>query len=154
MLRALPGEIAPKLALAATAELILQEWDSEDPQQWCHYAERFYRTVWRTDHGVVSAAFGLARQLTRNGNRADAVAVLDEVPATSRHFTTARLTSAVTLLSEDDSALDAVVQAIDAIGEAAALSIETHVREDAIRLCEGKVGLAAKGQNVVTVRLP
>jgi ribonuclease D len=26
--------------------------------------------------------------------------------------------------------------------------------EDAIRLCEGKVALAAKGQNVVTVRLP
>ena len=26
--------------------------------------------------------------------------------------------------------------------------------EDAMRLCDGKVALAAKGQNVVTVRLP
>ncbi len=109
VLRALPGEIAPKLALAATAELILQEWDSEDPQQWCHYAERFYRTVWRTDHGVVSAAFGLARQLTRNGNRADAVAVLDEVPATSRHFTVARMTGVLILLQ--DRPIDDITEA-------------------------------------------
>ena len=83
-----PGELAPKLALAATAELA----GSADEQ-------RFYDTVWGTDNGVISAGFGLARANSVEGNRDAAVRTLDEVPATSRHFTTARLTSAVTLLS-------------------------------------------------------
>ncbi|WP_343601203.1 serine/threonine-protein kinase PknG [Mycobacterium sp.] len=83
-----PGELAPKLALAATAELA----GSTD-------GHTFYRTVWRTDDGVISAAFGLARALAAEGDREGAVRTLDEVPASSRHFTAARLTSAVTLLS-------------------------------------------------------
>ena len=83
-----PGELAPKLALAATAELA----GNTD-------RHKFYEAVWRTNDGVISAAFGLARSLSAEGDRADAVRTLDEVPATSRHFTTARLTSAMTLLS-------------------------------------------------------
>jgi serine/threonine-protein kinase PknG len=83
-----PGELAPKLALAATAELA----GTTDEH-------KFYETVWKTNDGVISAAFGLARSLSAEGDRAGAVRTLDEVPATSRHFTTARLTSAVTLLS-------------------------------------------------------
>ncbi len=83
-----PGELAPKLALAATAEL-------------AGYTDgtNFYQTVWSTNDGVISAAFGLARTLSAQGERAGAVRTLDEVPPSSRHFTTARLTSAVTLLS-------------------------------------------------------
>ena len=84
----LPGELAPKLALAATAELA---GDTEET--------KFYRTVWSTDNGVISAGFGLARALSAGGDREGAVRTLDQVPATSRHFTTARLTSAVALLS-------------------------------------------------------
>lgn len=84
-----PGELAPKMALAATAELA----GNADEH-------KFYEAVWSTDDGVISAAFGLARSLSANGDRAGAVRTLDEVPATSRHFTTARLTSAVTLMSE------------------------------------------------------
>jgi serine/threonine-protein kinase PknG len=83
-----PGELAPKMALAATAELA----GSSDEH-------KFYKAVWKTDDGVISAAFGLARAQSVEGDRASAVRTLDEVPATSRHFTTARLTSAVTLLS-------------------------------------------------------
>ena len=88
VLDTLPGELAPKLALAATAELA----GNADER-------KFYHTVWRTDNGVISAGFGLARWQSTEGNRDAAVRTLDEVPATSRHFTTARLTSAVTLLS-------------------------------------------------------
>lgn len=99
VLNVLPGEIAPKLALAATAELVLQHWDSPDPEQWRAYAEKFYATVWRTDHGVVSAAFGLSRQLIAAGRVDDAVHALDEVPATSRYFTTARMTAVLLLLT-------------------------------------------------------
>ena len=83
-----PGELAPKLALAATAELA----GNAD-------GLRFYETVWSTDNGIVSAGFGLARARSARGDREGAVRTLDAVPATSRHFTTARLTSAVTLLS-------------------------------------------------------
>ncbi|KQY08241.1 serine/threonine protein kinase [Mycobacterium sp. Root135] len=88
VLDTLPGELAPKLALAATAEL-------------CGAADerRFYKTVWNTDNGIISAGFGLARTQSADGQRDDAVTTLDQVPPTSRHFTTARLTSAVTLLS-------------------------------------------------------
>nr|WP_245649374.1 serine/threonine-protein kinase [Nocardia shimofusensis] len=99
VLRVLPGEIAPKLALAATAELILQHWDSPDREQWRAYAEKYYETVWRTDRAVVSAAFGLARQLAAAGRVDDAVRALDEVPAASRAFTTARLTAILLLLT-------------------------------------------------------
>ncbi|WP_433730468.1 serine/threonine-protein kinase PknG [Nocardia sp. CA-129566] len=99
VLEVLPGEIAPKLALAATAELVLQHWDSEDPQQWHAYAEKFYSTVWRTDHAAVSAAFGLARQLAVAGRCDDAVRALDEVPAASRQYTTARMTAVLLLLT-------------------------------------------------------
>ncbi|MGO9507447.1 MAG: serine/threonine-protein kinase PknG [Mycobacterium sp.] len=83
-----PGELAPKMALAATAELASNTDE-----------HKFYEAVWTTDDGVISAAFGLARSLSAQGDRARAIRTLDEVPATSRHFTTARLTSAVTLLS-------------------------------------------------------
>ena len=88
VLDTLPGELAPKLALAATAELC----GSSDPRT-------FYKTVWNTDNGIISAGFGLARALSADVQRDQAVTTLDQVPATSRHFTTARLTSAVTLLS-------------------------------------------------------
>jgi serine/threonine-protein kinase PknG len=84
----LPGELAPKLAVAATAELASSTAE-----------EQFYRTVWWTDDSVISAGFGLARARSAIGERKAAVRTLDEVPPTSRHFTTARLTSAVTLLS-------------------------------------------------------
>ena len=83
-----PGELAPKLALAATAEL--GGTSDELP---------YYETVWHTDNLITSAGFGLARAQSVEGDRSGAVATLDEVPVASRHFTTARLTSAVTLLS-------------------------------------------------------
>ncbi|MGK8520979.1 tetratricopeptide repeat protein [Nocardia asteroides] len=97
--RVLPGEIAPQLALAATAELVLQHWDSPDPGQWRAYAEKAYETVWRTDRTVVSAAFGLARQLAADGRVDQAVQALDAVPAASRHFTTARMTAVLLMLT-------------------------------------------------------
>lgn len=92
VLDTLPGEPAPKVALAATAELAGADNGGAPSRD-------FYRTVWSTDRGVISAGFGLARAQSADGDRDGAVRTLDQVPATSRHFTTARLTSAVTLLS-------------------------------------------------------
>ncbi|WP_443678189.1 tetratricopeptide repeat protein [Nocardia pulmonis] len=95
-----PGEIAPQLALAATAELILQTPDkSGDPDRWSRAAARYYRAVWRTNRGVTSAAFGLARRLAADGDTGAAVDTLQEVPETSRHHNAARLTGCLLLVS-------------------------------------------------------
>ncbi|MDI9936636.1 tetratricopeptide repeat protein [Rhodococcus opacus] len=135
VLQAMPGETAPKLALAATAELILQHWESSDPHQWRTFAEKYYRTVWRTDHSMVSAAFGLARQLTERGDLPGAIAALDQVPPTSRHFTMARMTSVLMLLSGkpieelDESALREAALRVAALApeESRALQMRTLV---------------------------
>jgi serine/threonine-protein kinase PknG len=81
---AVPGEAAPKLALAACAEA-RGEWAT---------ADRYYRVVWGTDRTYVSAAFGLARALIATRNRPEAFDVLCSVPETSNHHTTARLAAA------------------------------------------------------------
>jgi serine/threonine-protein kinase PknG len=95
---ALPGEAAPKVASAATAELILDTEDAPNPEQLRRLCERYYRTLWRTDHSMVSAAFGLARQLAARGDRPGAIDVLDQVPLTSRHYAEAQLMSVLMLL--------------------------------------------------------
>ncbi|MFI2334302.1 tetratricopeptide repeat protein [Nocardia rhamnosiphila] len=96
----LPGELAPPLALAATAELALQTLsDPGESDRWHAAASEFYRLVWQTNHAVVSAAFGLARRLAADGELLQAVQVLDEVPVTSRHHGTARMTGSLLLVS-------------------------------------------------------
>ncbi|MFE3445419.1 tetratricopeptide repeat protein [Nocardia sp. NPDC059180] len=96
----LPGEIAPALALAATAELMLQHLElPADTDRWHSAAMEYHRMVWRTNHGVVSAAFGLARRLAADGELLEAVGVLDQVPAASRHHVVARMTGCLMLVS-------------------------------------------------------
>ncbi|MER6052087.1 tetratricopeptide repeat protein [Streptomyces sp. NPDC001793] len=78
---AFPGEQAPKLALGISAEL-LGQWEN---------AAEYYRLVWATDRGYVSAAFGLARVRLAAGDREGAVAALESVPEASIHHTAARI---------------------------------------------------------------
>ena len=77
----LPGEAAPKLALAVCEECLGKPVP----------AARRYESVWRTDHAYLSAAFGLARTRLLTGDRDGAVAAAEAVPASSSHHTTARL---------------------------------------------------------------
>ncbi|MFE1396302.1 tetratricopeptide repeat protein [Nocardiopsis dassonvillei] len=70
----LPGELAPKLALALACERTGEH----------ETAARLFRAVWNTDRSFVSAAFGLARIRLVQGDRAAATAVLDTVPELSR----------------------------------------------------------------------
>ncbi|WP_181762914.1 serine/threonine-protein kinase [Rhodococcus spelaei] len=134
-LAALPGEIAPKLALAASAELVIGHWETEHPEKWRSFAEKYYRTVWRTDRGVVSAAFGLARQLADRGDIAGALAALDQIPVTSRHFNLARMTAVLTRLSGapideiDETALRDAARRVNALppDEGRALQLRTLV---------------------------
>ncbi|MFD9454909.1 tetratricopeptide repeat protein [Streptomyces sp. NPDC059985] len=78
---AFPGEPAPKLALGLCAE-ILGQLDN---------AAEYYRLVWTTDPGFVSAAFGLARVQLASGDRDGAVRTLESVPEASIHYTAARV---------------------------------------------------------------
>jgi len=81
VLDALPGEAAPKLALALCAERA----DTAE------LASRCYEIVWRTDRSYVSAAFGVARARFALGDRAGMAAALEAVPESSRYGVTARL---------------------------------------------------------------
>jgi serine/threonine-protein kinase PknG len=84
---ALPGEIAPKLAVAHCAELLGDR----------NKAERYYAAVWLLDRTQAGAAFGLARLRLARGDRAGAVEVMDQVASHSRH-STAAATYAVLIL--------------------------------------------------------
>jgi serine/threonine-protein kinase PknG len=76
-----PGELAPKLALALACETS-GELD---------VAESLYTTCARTDANYIApCAFGLARIRSGRGDLDGAIAALDLVPPTSRAFTQAR----------------------------------------------------------------
>jgi serine/threonine-protein kinase PknG len=76
-----PGEVAPKLALAVSAEYCGDFFA----------AARLYEVVWRTDRNYVSAAFGLARVYLAQGDRSGALDVLESVPDRSSHYVVAQL---------------------------------------------------------------
>ena len=124
VLAVLPGELAPKMAIAATAELR----GARD------VAAHYYETVWRTDHSYVSAAFGLARQRVHAGDRAGAITALDQVPTDSAHFTPAAATAIEILLDgRTPENLDEQTL-LDAGERAAALHLESTTRRATIRL--------------------
>ncbi len=81
VLDVLPGEAAPKLALAICA----QRNDAAE------LAAHFYGTVWRTDQSYVNAAFGLARACFALGDHTAMATALESVPESSRYSDTGRL---------------------------------------------------------------
>lgn len=100
-----PGEEAPKLALGYCAEICREV-------QW---AEALYQAVWRRNRLETSAAFGLARIRVSCGDRAGAVAVLDDVPKVSRHADAAAVARVLILSGR----LGESVPSPDDLGEAA-----------------------------------
>jgi serine/threonine-protein kinase PknG len=102
----LPGELAPKLALARACEL------GGEPD----VAAQLYAQCARTDAAYVAPAeFGLARLAAAAGHRDEALAAFDRIPATSRAFGDARRQRAVLLASTAGSA-----QPLDDLADAAA----------------------------------
>jgi serine/threonine-protein kinase PknG len=105
-----PGELAPKLALALACE------NGGQPD----VAELLYLTCLRTDANYTApAAFGLARiRAARHGggqgDLSEAIAALDMVPSTSRSFVAARRQRA-TLLIESGGGLDTLSAALDSV---------------------------------------
>ncbi|MFB8238726.1 tetratricopeptide repeat protein [Kitasatospora purpeofusca] len=83
--RMLPGELAPRLALALCAEYRAATDEELDA------AAAAYLSVWRNDSWHESAAFGHARTRLRRGDRAGAVSALRQIPDTSPHHRAARI---------------------------------------------------------------
>ena len=100
-----PGELAPKLALAFACET---GGDAD-------VAESLYVICARTDANYIApAAFGLARIRSGRGDVAGAVRALDLVPRTSRAFTQARRRRAG-LLAGSGGGLPSLAAALDSI---------------------------------------
>lgn len=141
----LPGELDPKLALGATAELRGAHGE----------ATRYYQTVWRTNHTFYSAAFGLARERARAGDRDGAIQTLDQITAASAHYTAAGIAGVEILLDGravgdiDEPAL------LDAGKRASSLTIESATKRETLRL--GVLGAALDwleaGNSPTTARL-
>ena len=103
-----PGELAPKLALALACELG-GEFD---------IAENLYRTCASTDASYVTpAAFGLARVRAARNDLAGSLAALELVPSTSRGYPESQRLRARHLVILAVTA-DGMTEAIKAIGQA------------------------------------
>lgn len=98
---ALPGEAAPKLALAVTAELMARYGNGADPEPALRRSAQYYETVWRTDRSHTSAAFGAARLRRSVHDRDGAVRVLDQVDRASAVHTEAGVAAVDILLAVD-----------------------------------------------------
>jgi serine/threonine-protein kinase PknG len=90
----LPGELAPKLALAFAAEAAGD----------LTTAGRYFRLVWTVDRSYISAAFGMARTCLAAGDRPGAIAALAAVPAASSHHAAAQIAAVRILVSGDHQA--------------------------------------------------
>ena len=84
----LPGELAPKLALALAAEATGE----------IDYAAKLYNIVSVTDPNFTTASFGLARCLSTRSRRDEAIAAYRRVPASSSAYTNAQIALARTWL--------------------------------------------------------
>ncbi|MFG1702564.1 tetratricopeptide repeat protein [Nonomuraea sp. M3C6] len=98
----LPGEQAPKLALAYALECAGKQ------------AAPWYESVWRTDHSYVSAAFGLART--------GKMGVLDQVPPTSSYRVAAQVALAASVVRRPDLSGLAAADLVGATGRLANLA--------------------------------
>jgi serine/threonine-protein kinase PknG len=120
-----PGELAPKLALALACERGLQG----------EIAERLYATCAATDATYVApASFGMARVRAERQDLQGAVAALDRVPSTSRGYPESRQLRADVLLSGDVLDLALLDQALRSIES---VSMEPRTRESyTVRILE------------------
>jgi len=116
----LPGELAPKLALARACELSGET----------AVAQRMYALCARSDAAYVAPAqFGIARIAAASGQRAEALAALERIPATSRAYGDARHQRAVLLAAaiDDDHALGDLAEAAIELDES---SMDAQARSD------------------------
>ncbi len=103
----LPGELAPKLAVALAAETAGR----------FHRAAEVYSEVMGVDSSFVSAAFGLARCRAASGDRQGAVQAYRLVPTSSATFTEAQVASARALVGAAETGAPPTVDDIQAAAQ-------------------------------------
>ncbi len=129
----LPGELAPKLALAFAAEA------AGDTAS----ASRYFRLVWTVDRSCISAAFGLARACLAAGDRPGAIAALAAVPETSSHHAAAQI-AAVRILVSPGMNGDDLRQAGGRLGR---LPLDEARRQQlTVEILRAALGWASSGQ--------
>jgi serine/threonine-protein kinase PknG len=139
----LPGELAPKLALAACAEVL----------GGLSLARHYYRSVWRTDDAFVGAAFGVARayRLDDTSEGDYPVTVLESIPERLHHYATARIEALRLRLDHPDIGTKGLREAADGLqhlelseDDEQYLRLKAHLLETARRLITGRAEPAAE----------
>ena len=130
----LPGELAPKLALAFAAEA------AGDAVM----AGRYFRLVWTVDRSCISAAFGLARACLAEDDRPGAIGALAAVPETSSHHAAAQV-AAVRILVAPGVTGDDLRQADGRLGR---LPLDEARRQQlTVEILRAALGWAGSGQD-------
>jgi len=134
--RAVPGELAPKLALGVANEL------SGDHVA----ARRWYAIVSRTDPSYTTATFGLARCCLLAGDRAAALAAYNQVPEASSAYIDARVAAIGVLTANgaghpdavtDLVAADAILRDLDGVDPEQRARLRGAILSSAMRLHSG-----------------
>jgi serine/threonine-protein kinase PknG len=120
--RAVPGELAPKLALGLACEF------GRVPGSGMEAAARWYEIVARTDPSITSASFGLARCRLEAGDRAGALQAYERVPDTSSGYIDAQ-TARIRCLSRDGDGEPGLQELLAAGSALEALSLDSEQRE-------------------------
>jgi len=129
---AVPGELAPKLALGAALEL------AGAPAQ----ALRWYEVVARTDPSHTTAAFGLARCRLAAADRAGALEAYDAVPAASSSHDDAQVAKVETLVAASGGRVPALDELETAARTLESLTLDPERRAAlTVRLLLGALAL-------------
>jgi serine/threonine-protein kinase PknG len=115
---AVPGELAPKLALA-----VALEYNGEHAE-----AAAWYEIVSRTDPGYTTATFGLARCRLACADRAGALAAYDRIPASSSSHVEAQTAKIKCLLEHDDAHEPEITELLAADASMQSLSLDAEQR--------------------------
>ena len=138
----IPGELAPKLALAVACE----RGGLPD------VAEGLYATCAATDASyVASASFGMARIRALRRDASGAVAALDQVPKTSRGYPESRQLRAEVLLAGSGSDLGVLDQAMQSI-ESVPMDGITR-QQYTVRILQHALVVVQRGQGKVNVKI-
>jgi len=134
---AVPGELAPKLALAVTAELA----GAVDR------AAGLYETVSVTDPGYTSAIFGLARCRLAADDRAGALAAYERVPESSSVYLDAQIARIRCLIGHNSGSTLADLRLAASAMEAAQLEDEQRARLTSELLEQARTLVLEQGQD-------
>ena len=149
ILNELPGELAPRQAIARTYEQAGAFGN----------AIAYYDAVSKADSSFVSAALGLARCLEHTGDRTGAAAAYRRVPPTSSRYPHAQMALARLLLHPVNAAptVDEMVQASAAIESLEGLTdgLDLHVlRAQLLAAGAANAGAKAGLSNVTLLKVP